>query len=127
MVCSSTLCLNSDTRHTGLQLYTADVLSLNNDNVHTYISTIYPNELEVEDTTESRMHATYCDILLTIDTDRKLTTRLYDKRDVVGFSIVNFPYLSSNIPQSPVYGIYISQIIRFARACSSYQIFCIQK
>jgi hypothetical protein len=45
--------------------------------------------------------------------------QLYDKRDDFNFSIVNFPYLCSNIPASPAYGVYISQLIRYARACST--------
>ena len=39
----------------------------------------------------------------------KLSTRLYDKRDDFDFHIVNFPFLSSNIPSSPSHGVYISQ------------------
>ena len=34
--------------------------------------------------------------------------------------IVNFPFLSSNIPSSPSHGVYISQLIRYARCCSYY-------
>ena len=45
----------------------------------------------------------------------KLTTRLYDKRDDFNFPIVNFPFLSSNIPSAPAYGVYVSQLIRYAR------------
>ena len=32
--------------------------------------------------------------------------------------IVNFPFLDGDIPRSPFYGVYISHIIRFARASS---------
>ena len=32
----------------------------------------------------------------------------------------HFPFLSSNIPQSPAYGVYVSQLIRYARASSAY-------
>ena len=38
-------------------------------------------------------------------------------------SIVNFPFLSSNIPSAPAYGVYVSQLIRYARTCSNYQDF----
>ena len=58
-----------------------------------------------------------------MDYDGKLTTQLYDKRDDFNFSIVNFPYLCSNIPLSPAYGVYVSQLIRYARACSAYEQF----
>ena len=49
--------------------------------------------------------------------------KLYDKRDDFNFDIVNFPFLSSNIPQSPAYGVFVSQLIRYARASSLYEDF----
>ena len=51
---------------------------------------------------------------LTID-NGKYVTAVYDKRDSFNFSIVNFPYLSSNIPSKPAYGVYISQFVRIGR------------
>jgi hypothetical protein len=47
-------------------------------------------------------------------------TQLYDKRDDFSFTIANFPYICSNIPLSPAYGVYISKLIRYATACSTY-------
>ena len=87
------------------------------------LHSIYPNELEIKDTTESSMSASYLDILLNIDINGKLTTQLYDKRGDFSFYIVNFPYLGSNIPSSAAYGVYVSQLIRYARACSAYDQF----
>ena len=69
------------------------------------------------------MSASYLDILLNININGKLTTQLYDKRDDFSFSIVHFPYLCSNIPSSPAYAVYVSQLIRYARACSAYDRF----
>ena len=103
--------------------YIDDVLSINNNQFHSYVDLIYPSELEIKDTTESSTSASYLDILIKIDADGKLTTQLYDKRDDFTFFIVNFPYLCSNIPLSPAYGVYISQLIRYARACSPYDQF----
>jgi hypothetical protein len=62
-------------------------------------------------------------ILLKIDTGGKPTTLLYDKRDYFHFATVNFPYICDNIPVSPAYGVYISHLIRYARACSAYDQF----
>ena len=45
---------------------------------------------------------------------------LYDKRDDFPFSIHNYPHLDSNVPCMPTYGVYISQLIRFAKACDTY-------
>ena len=69
------------------------------------------------------MSDSYLYILLNMGINGKLTTQLYDKRDDFSFSIVNFPYLCSNIPSSPAYGVYVAQLIRYARACSAYDQF----
>ena len=37
--------------------YIDDVLSINNNDFHPYVDSIYPNELEIKDTTESSMSA----------------------------------------------------------------------
>ena len=36
---------------------------------------------------------------------------------------MNFPFIGSNIPAAPAYGVYISQLIRYSRACGSYHDF----
>ena len=81
---------------------------------------MYPPELEIKDTTESNNYASYLDLLLSIDRDGQLHNSLYDKRDDFNFHMTNFPILSSNIPSSLPYGVFISQLIRYARASSSY-------
>ena len=43
-------------------------------------------------------------------------TTIYDKRD--DFDILNLPFLDGDVPRSTSYGVYISQLIRFARASS---------
>ena len=46
------------------------------------------------------------------------STKIYDKRDDFDFGIVNFPFLDGDVPRSTSNGVYISQLIRFARASS---------
>ena len=46
--------------------------------------------------------------------------KLYDKHDDSDFHTVNFPFRSSNTPFGPSYGVYTSQLIRYARCCSHY-------
>ena len=46
------------------------------------------------------------------------STKIYDKRDDFDFEIVNFPFLDGDVPRPTSYGVYISQLIRFARASS---------
>ena len=87
---------------------------------------MYPAELQIKDTTESNTSASYVDLLLSIGgwgMDSQLHTPLYAKCDDFIFHTTNFPFLSSNIPSSPAYGVFISQLIRYARACSSYKSF----
>ena len=84
---------------------------------------MYPAELEIKDTTESTTSASYLDLLLSIGRDDLPNTSIYDKRDDFNFHITNFPFLSSNIPSLPAYDVFISQLIRYARACFSYEFF----
>ena len=65
--------------------------------LHTYVDSIYLSELEIKDTTESSISASYLDTLVNRDINGKLTTQLYDKQDDFSFSIVNFPYLCSSL------------------------------
>jgi hypothetical protein len=61
------------------------------------------------------MSALFLDLHIEID-----RTKLYDKRDNFTFPIVNFPFICIDIPAAPPYGIYISQLIQYSRACGSY-------
>ena len=47
-----------------------------------------------------------------------VSTKFYDKRDDSDFEIVNIPFLNGDVPRSTSYGVFISQLIRFARAFS---------
>ena len=102
--------------------YIDDLLVLNNTNFVDAIQYIYPSELQLKKTTESTTARSYLDILITIE-HGKYSTTLYDKRDSFQFDIVNFPDMSSNIPSKPAYGVYISQLVRIGRICSSYKQF----
>ena len=48
-----------------------------------------------------------------------VSSKIDDKRVDFNFEIVNFPFLDRDDPGSPSYGVYISQLIRFARVCSN--------
>ena len=50
--------------------------------------------------------------------DGFVKTKIFDKWDDFDFDIVNFPFLDSGVPRSTSYGVYISQLIRFARVSS---------
>ena len=48
-----------------------------------------------------------------------VSSKIYDKQDDFNFEIVNFPFLDGDVPRSPSYGVYFSQLIYFARVCSN--------
>ena len=98
--------------------YIDDLIVFNNKKFLDCLKEIYPSQLTVEKANKSYHLTDYLDLAFIIDSGGKLSTRLYDKRDDFDFHIVNFPYLSSNIPSGPSYGVYISQLIRYARCCS---------
>ena len=50
--------------------------------------------------------------------DGFVRTKIYHKRDDFDFDIVNFPFLDGDVPRSTSYGVYISQLIRFALVSS---------
>ena len=82
-----------------------------------------PIELEIKDTTYTSRSASYLDLHLKFDIECRLRTKLYDKRDDFNFPIENFPSMYINISAASAYGVYISQMIRYSRACGSYQDF----
>ena len=81
------------------------------------IHRIYPAELQLKKVNASDAEAAFLDLNLSIHNDT-VSTKIYDKRDDFNFDIVNFPFLDGDVPQCPSYGVYISQLIRFARASS---------
>ena len=103
--------------------YIDDVLSLNNSRFGDFVDRIYSIEIEIKDTSNTNRSASYLDLHLEIDSEGRLRTKPYNKRDDFNFPIVNFPFICSNIPAALAYGIYISQMIRYSRPCGSYQDF----
>ena len=82
------------------------------------VGQIYPTELQLNKANSSDTGAPFLDLNLSI-TNGIVSSKIYDKRDDFNFEIVNFPFLDGDVPRSPSYGVYISQLIRFARVCSN--------
>ena len=74
-------------------------------------------------TNESDTTLSYLDVSISI-CQGKFITEVFDKRDNFNFNIVNYPYMCSNIPTKPTYGVYISQLIRISRICD--KLSCLQ-
>ena len=78
---------------------------------------IYPAGLQLNKANVSDTEASFLDLHLSIS-DGFVKTKIYDKRDDFDFDIVTFPSLDGDVPCSTSYGVYISQLIRFARVSS---------
>jgi hypothetical protein len=76
-----------------------------------------------QETTDTASSASFLDLYLEFDDSGQISTKIYNKRDDFNFKIINFPNMCSNIPASPAYGVYVSQLIRYARASSNYSDF----
>ena len=97
--------------------YLDDILNINNVYFENMVSQIYPSELQLNKANASDTEAAFIDLHLSISNDI-VSTKIYDKCDDFDFEIVNFPFLDGDVPRSTSYGVYISQLIRFARASS---------
>ena len=73
---------------------------------------------EIKDITYTDTSASCIDLQLDIDSNGRLRTKQMtnDKRDAF-----DFPIICGNIPSA--YGLYIFQLIRYSRACGSYNDF----
>ena len=79
------------------------------------VNQIYPPELQLNKANTSDTDAHFLDLYLSIS-NGFVSSKIYDKRD--DFDIVYFPFLDGDVPRRPSYGVYISQLLRFARVCS---------
>ena len=98
--------------------YLDDIFTIDNPTFAEHIPDIYPRELQLNKANTSDKETSFLDLNIKV-IGNDIHTSVYDKRDDFGFPIVNFPWLSGDVPRLPSYGIYISQLVRFARCCTS--------
>ena len=98
--------------------YFDDLLNIDNPYFEQMVGQIYPTELQLNKANSSDTEAPFLDLNMSI-TNGIVSSKIYDKRDDFNFEIVKFPFLDGDVPLSPSYGVYISQLIRFARVCSN--------
>ena len=101
--------------------YIDDLITLNNDgNLMSSMNRIYPKELVLSLENEDDQQATFLDLDIKVR-ENCFQVKTYDKRDAFNFEIVSYPDLSGNIPAQPAYGVFTSQVIRYARICNFHQ------
>ena len=93
--------------------YLDDLLNIDNPYFEGMVNQIYPLELQLNKANTSDTEAPFLDLHLSISNDF-VSPKIYDKRDDFDFDIVNFPFLDGDVLCRPSYGVYISQLIRFA-------------
>ena len=81
------------------------------------VNQIYPPELQLNKANTSDTEAPFSDLHLSIS-NGFVSSKIYDKGNDFDFDIVNFPFLDCNVPRSTSYGVYVSQLNRFARMSS---------
>ena len=94
--------------------YLDDLLLIDNPYFEQMVGQIYPTELLLNKANSSDTEAPYLDLNLS-KTNGIVSSKIYGQRDDLNFEIVNFPFLDGDVPRSPSYGVYISQLIRFAK------------
>ena len=91
-----------------------DLLNIDNIYFDGMVKQIYPSELQLNVANLSYTEAPFLDLHLNIS-NGFVSSNIYDIRDEFYFDIVNFPFLDVDIPRATSYGVYISQIIQFAK------------
>ena len=80
------------------------------------VNQIYPPDLQINKANTSDTEAPFLDLHLSVS-NGFVSSKIYDKCDDFDFDKVYFPFLDGDVPRRPSYGVYISQLIRFARVC----------
>ena len=94
-----------------------DLLKIVNPYFEGMVNQIYPPELQLNTANTSDTEAPFLDLHLSIS-NGFVSFKRYDKREDFDCDIVNFPFLDGDVPRRSSYGVYISQLIKFARVCS---------
>ena len=87
---------------------------------------IYPTELQLNKAITPDKGTSFLDSNIKV-VGSAVHTSVYDKRDDIGFPIVNSPWFSGDVPTLPSYVVYISKLVRFARCCTSVSDYPFQK
>ena len=97
--------------------YLDDLLNIDNPYFEAMVNRNYPPKFQLNKTNTSDIEVPFLDLHLSIS-NGFVSFTIYDKRDDFDFDVVDIPFLDDAVPRSTSYGLYISQLIRFARVSS---------
>ena len=97
--------------------YLDDLLNIDNPYFDGMVNQIYPPELQLNKANISDTETSFLDLHLSV-ANGFVSSKIYDKRDDFDFDLVNFPFFDGDVPRRAFYGVYISQLIRFAKVCN---------
>ena len=100
--------------------YLVGLLNIDNPYFKGVVNQMYPPELQLNEANASAIENPFLDLHLSISNDF-VSSKSYDKRDDFEIDIVNFPFLNGDIARRSSYGVYFSQLIKFARVCRHVQ------
>ena len=84
------------------------------------VNQIYPPVLQLNKANTSDTEAHFLDLHLSIS-NGFVSSKIYDKRQLNVMTLISIKLtspLDGDVPRHPSCGVYISQLIRFARVCS---------
>ena len=84
--------------------YLDDLLNIDNPYFEGMVNQIYPPELKLNKDNTSDTEVPFLDLHLSIS-NGFVSSKIYDKRD---------DFFHGDVPSRPSYGVYVSQLIRFA-------------
>ena len=91
-----------------------DLLNIDDPNLEQMVGQIYPMEFQSNKANSFDTESLFLNLDLSMSNDI-VSSKMYDitNRMILIFEIVYFPFLGGDVPRSPSYGTYISQLIRF--------------
>ena len=103
--------------------YIDDLLVANKDDrMIGVVKDIYPKEPVLVPDESDGFWTPFLDFQLIIE-NGVVSTSIFDQCDAFDFQTINFPTLAGNIPIKSSHGVFICELVRYARACTYLQIF----
>ena len=100
--------------------YLNDLLKMDTNFFDSMVNHIYASDLQLNNANVSDTEASFFYLHLSIS-GGFVKTKIHKRRVDFDFDIVHFPLLDGDIPRSTSYGVYTSQLVRFARvSCQNF-------